>query len=197
MFNIYFTYGVWAVRIIAGERKGISLKPVPGEITRPTTDKVKEAIFNMIGPYFQGGLGLDLYAGSGALGIEALSRGLSKVIFVDRNSKAIQTIKQNLERSKYNEYAEVYRNDAKNALKALKKRNIQFSYIFLDPPYNKKTFKEEIETLLTFYLLHKNGQIIVEHSRELELPEIILGVSKQKREVYGSTVISIFSYKEE
>ena len=197
MFNIYFTYGVWAVRIIAGERKGISLKPVPGEITRPTTDKVKEAIFNMIGPYFQGGLGLDLYAGSGALGIEALSRGLSKVIFVDRNSKAIQTIKQNLERSKYNEYAEVYRNDAKNALKALKKRNIQFSYIFLDPPYHKKAFKEEIETLLTFYLLHKNGQIIVEHSRELELPEIILGVSKQKREVYGSTVISIFSYKEE
>ncbi|MFA8437608.1 16S rRNA (guanine(966)-N(2))-methyltransferase RsmD [Pueribacillus sp. YX66] len=185
------------MRIIAGDRKGIILKPVPGSSTRPTTDKIKEAIFNMIGPYFQGGLGLDLYAGSGALGIEALSRGLSKVIFVDRDRKAIQTIKWNLERSKYSEYAEVYRNEAKNALKALKKRDIQFSYIFLDPPYNKKTVIEEIETLLLFNLLHNNGQIIVEHSRELELPDIICDVRKRKSEGYGSTVISIYFYEEE
>jgi len=71
------------MRVISGSRKGKSLKSVPGNQTRPTTDKVKEAIFNMVGPYFSGGIGLDLFAGSGGLGIEGLSRGLEKVIFVD------------------------------------------------------------------------------------------------------------------
>lgn len=185
------------MRVIAGEQKGLSLKSVPGESTRPTTDKVKESMFNMIGPYFQGGLGLDLYAGSGALGIEALSRGLTKVIFVDRNYKAIQTIKNNLQRTKLFERAEVYRTDAKSALKALKKRELQFSYIFLDPPYNNNDIVVEINAILNFNLLHNDGQLIVEHSGKLELPEVIKGVSKQKHEVYGNTVVTIFSIKEE
>lgn len=185
------------MRIIAGDRKGISLYSVPGDSTRPTSDKVKEAIFNMIGPYFQGGIGLDLYAGSGALGIECLSRGLSKVIFVDRNVRAIQTIKRNLLRSQYSERSEVYRNDAVSALKALKKRNLQFSYIFLDPPYKQRAVKKVIEMILAFSLLHKNGKIIVEHSMAYELPKEILEIYKQKFEVYGNTAISIFAFKEE
>ena len=84
------------MRVVSGSCKGKHLKAVPGNTTRPTTDKVKEAIFNMIGPYFDGGIGLDLFAGSGGLGIEALSRGLDKVIFVDRDGKAIQTIRENI-----------------------------------------------------------------------------------------------------
>ena len=84
------------MRVVSGKCKGQSLKAVPGNSTRPTTDKVKEAIFNMIGPYFEGGLGLDLFAGSGGLGIEALSRGLERVIFVDRDKSAIGTIHDNL-----------------------------------------------------------------------------------------------------
>ncbi len=185
------------MRIIAGERKGFLLKSVPGSATRPTADKVKEAIFNMIGPYFEGGIGLDLYAGSGSLGLEALSRGLAKVIFVDRSHQAVQTILFNLKRLKYSENAEVYRNHAKEALRALKKRKIQFSYIFLDPPYNKKTITNDIEAILTYQLLHKNGFITVEHSRKLELPEAIGNAKREKGAVYGSTVISIFSFKEE
>ncbi|RBN41004.1 16S rRNA (guanine(966)-N(2))-methyltransferase RsmD, partial [Priestia megaterium] len=84
------------MRVVAGLYKGHALKAVPGYSTRPTTDKVKEAIFNMIGPFFEGGTALDLFGGSGGLGIEALSRGIDKVIFVDRDGKAIQTIKANL-----------------------------------------------------------------------------------------------------
>ena len=80
------------MRVVSGTAKEEHLKAVPGNATRPTTDKVKEAMFNMIGPYFDGGIGLDLFAGSGGLGIEALSRGMDKVIFVDRDDKAIQTI---------------------------------------------------------------------------------------------------------
>src|SRR5699024_8993031 len=90
--------GCWIMRVIAGSCKGRYLKPVRGTFTRPTTDKVKEALFNRIGPFFDGGWGLDLYSGSGALGIEALSRGLDRMIFVDRNPQATKTIKENVRR---------------------------------------------------------------------------------------------------
>ncbi|MBJ3791977.1 16S rRNA (guanine(966)-N(2))-methyltransferase RsmD, partial [Bacillus sp. OA1] len=114
------------MRVVSGKCKGHPLKAVPGNTTRPTTDKVKESIFNMIGPYFDGGIALDLFGGSGGLGIEALSRGIDKVIFVDRDSKAIKVIHQNLESCRVQEQAEVYRNDAERAVKALIKREIAF-----------------------------------------------------------------------
>src|SRR6478752_9448695 len=110
------------VRVVSGICKGRPLKAVPGNSTRPTTDKVKEAMFNMIGPYFNGGIGLDLFAGSGSLGIEALSRGLEKVIFVDRDAKAIQIIQENIHNCKIVDAVEVYRNDALRAMKAIIKR---------------------------------------------------------------------------
>jgi len=99
------------VRVVSGTCKGRPLKAVPGNTTRPTTDKVKEALFNMIGPYFDGGIGLDLFAGSGGLGLEALSRGLERVIFIDREPKAIQVINENIRDCKFEEQTKVYRND--------------------------------------------------------------------------------------
>src|SRR4051794_41215753 len=98
------------MRVVSGSSKGKTLKAVPGSTTRPTTDKVKEALFNMIGPYFDGGIGLDLFAGSGGLGIEGLSRGLEKVIFIDRDAKAIQVIHENIKSCHFEEKTEVYRN---------------------------------------------------------------------------------------
>ena len=109
------------MRVISGTRKGRTLKAVPGQSTRPTTDKVKESIFNMIGPYFDGGWALDLFAGSGGLGIEALSRGFDHCIFVDRDIKAIQTIKGNLNQLSLMDQSEVFRNEAKRALAAVVK----------------------------------------------------------------------------
>ncbi len=185
------------VRVISGERKGHRLKAVPGTATRPTTDKVKEAIFNIIGPYFDGGTALDLYGGSGGLGIEALSRGVSKVIFIDQSRKAIETIKENLTNCYYMEKAEVYRNDSTRAIKALIKRELSFSFIFLDPPYANQQLVSEIGIITDNGLLQKDGTIIAEHTAELHLPDQIGLVDCIERKTYGETTISIFRFNKE
>jgi 16S rRNA (guanine966-N2)-methyltransferase len=182
------------MRVISGKCKGRQLQAVPGMTTRPTTDKVKEAMFNMVGPYFQGGIGLDLFAGSGGLGIEALSRGLDKVIFVDRDAKAIQTIRQNLQSCGLLEQAEIYRNDANRALKAVIKRGIGFTLIFLDPPYKKQELKALISIIDEQGLLEKDGYVIAEHAEEVELPQHIGKLIKLKHETYGITAVSIYGY---
>ncbi|EAG4889887.1 16S rRNA (guanine(966)-N(2))-methyltransferase RsmD, partial [Listeria monocytogenes] len=114
------------MRVIAGERKGHALKAVPGNNTRPTTDKVKESLFSIIGPFFDGDMVLDLFAGSGGLGIEALSRGAERAVFIDQAALAIKTIRQNIEGCHFTERAEVYRNDAERALKLLHKNEWKF-----------------------------------------------------------------------
>jgi 16S rRNA (guanine966-N2)-methyltransferase len=181
------------LRVVSGVCKGRSLKAVPGNSTRPTTDKVKEALFNMIGPYFDSGMGLDLFAGSGGLGLEALSRGLDKVIFVDRDIKAIQTIHENIQVCKMEDKAEVYRNDADRALKALIKREIQFDYIFLDPPYKKQQLLSLMEKIAEHRLVADGGYIICEHSHDVELPERAGEFSQYKHEKYGIIAITIFT----
>ncbi|PPA72159.1 16S rRNA (guanine(966)-N(2))-methyltransferase RsmD [Jeotgalibacillus proteolyticus] len=182
------------MRIISGEKKGIHLKAVPGMNTRPTTDKVKEAIFNMIGPYFDGGRGLDLFAGSGSLGLEAMSRGLEHVIFVDRDRQAIGTIKDNIERCGYSDYSEVFRNDAERALKAITKRGLEFTTIFLDPPYKKQKLIELIEKIDQDKLLAAGGVIMCEHSSDTRLPEKAGSFSCLKSEAYGGTLITIYTH---
>jgi 16S rRNA (guanine966-N2)-methyltransferase len=181
------------MRVVSGVCKGRPLKAVPGNTTRPTTDKVKEALFNMIGPYFDGGIGLDLFAGSGGLGLEALSRGVEKVIFIDRDSKAIQVIHENIQACKMEDFAEVYRNDAERALKALIKREINFDYIFLDPPYQKQQLIQLMEKIDQHQLLKSGGIIVCEHSHDVELPKDVGGFSQFKHEKYGVIAITIYS----
>ncbi|WP_297991889.1 16S rRNA (guanine(966)-N(2))-methyltransferase RsmD [Anoxybacillus sp.] len=185
------------MRVISGKCKGKSLQAVPGMTTRPTTDKVKEAMFNMIGPYFSGGLGLDLFGGSGGLGIEALSRGLDRVIFVDHDAKAVQTIKKNVAACRLTDQAEIYRNDAERALKAIIKRGLTFRLIFLDPPYKNKQLEALIAIIDAHQLLQKDGFIVAEHGAEVELPKQIGRLTKVKDETYGITAVSIFAYVEE
>lgn len=182
------------MRIISGEKKGTQLKAVPGMNTRPTTDKVKESIFNMIGPYFNGGWGLDLFAGSGSLGLEALSRGLDKMVFIDRDREAIQTIKTNISRCQYTDRSEVFRNDAERALKAVSKRGIQFTCIFLDPPYKKQKLLELISSIHQNDLLRPEGLIMCEHDTDADMPEQTGGFSCVRSETYGGTVITIYQY---
>lgn len=183
---------MFTLRVISGSRKGMPLKAVPGDSTRPTTDKVKESIFNIIGPYFEEGIALDLYGGSGGLGIEALSRGIEKVIFVDFDKKAVQVIKENLQKTKFIECAEVYRNDAKRALKALAKREILFDYIFLDPPYEKQAIESEIFYIDENNLLCHSGTIVAEHASSIQLKKEIGHLKQIRCEVYGETTISIY-----
>lgn len=180
------------MRVISGSMKGRRLHAVPGTNTRPTTDKIKESIFNMIGPYFDGGQVLDLFAGSGSLGIEAISRGMDHGYFIDKDSKALATIKRNLEDLRIEDQASVFRNDSKRALAALRKNETSFDLILLDPPY----FKQELIALLTIIdegkMLKEDGQIVVEHSKEVELPDEIGNLTRKRLERYGITYISIF-----
>lgn len=180
------------MRVVSGSCKGRPLKAVPGSTTRPTTDKVKEAMFNMIGPYFDGGTALDLFAGSGGLGIEALSRGVDQVIFIDRDAKAIQTIYENIKSCRLEDRTEVYRNDADRALKAVMKREKVFDYIFLDPPYKKQQLISIMNKIEEYSLLNKGGIIVCEHSHDVELPETISRFKQVKHEIYGIIAVSIY-----
>jgi 16S rRNA (guanine966-N2)-methyltransferase len=180
------------MRVVSGDLKGRILKAVPGTSTRPTTDKVKESLFNMIGPYFTGGTGLDLFAGSGGLGIEALSRGLEKVIFVDRDGKAIHIVNENLKSCGLENKAEVYRNDAVRALKAIQKRDITFNFIFLDPPYKKQQLVKLLEIIANEKLIHEDGLVVCEHASDIQLPESIGGLKQVRNEKYGIIGITLY-----
>lgn len=183
------------MRVISGSAKGRPLKSVPGNGTRPTTDKVKEALFSMIGPYFEGGTVLDLYAGTGGLGIEALSRGIEAAVFVDMEQKAIDTVRANLKAARLEAQAEVYRNDAGRALAALQKRGRAFDLVFLDPPYRMKHGDELMVTLADKLLLNPDAVIVLEHESKYTYPEDIPGFRRTRLSVYGEVTISIYQYE--
>ncbi len=182
------------MRVVAGERKGMPLKAVTGTTTRPTTDKVKESIFNIIGPYFDGGIVLDLFAGSGGLGIEALSRGVQKAIFVEKDGRAFQTLQENIKKCRYEEVTETFKTDATRAVKGVIKREIQIDYLFLDPPYRKVEYYDLILTLIEAGKLSENAVIVCEHAAEVNLPSNYGSYSLSRQENYGGTIISIYRY---
>ena len=182
------------MRVIAGEFKGRKLNSVPGVQTRPTSDKVKESVFNMIGPYFDGGASLDLYAGSGGLSIEAVSRGIEKAILVDKKTPAIKTIKMNTALTNQENKFDVRKDIATNALEKLGQEATVFSLVFLDPPYLKAEpfILQDIIALLDYNLLEDNALIICETDRKTDLPQKINDVALWKQEKYGSTKIWIY-----
>ncbi|WP_189022806.1 16S rRNA (guanine(966)-N(2))-methyltransferase RsmD [Paenibacillus albidus] len=183
------------MRVVSGSAKGRPLKSVPGSGTRPTTDKVKEAIFSMIGPYFEGGAVLDLFAGTGGLGIEALSRGMERAVFVDMEPKSIETVRANLKLARLEAGAEVYRNDAGRALAAMEKRGRSFDLVFLDPPYRLKHGDELMQSMVDKGLLNKEAVIVLEHESGYKYPEEIPGFTCLRQAVYGDTTVSIYRYE--
>lgn len=184
--------GVPDMRVISGSAKGRPLKAVPGKNTRPTTDKVKEAIFSMIGPYFDGGLVLDLFAGTGGLGIEALSRGAERAVFVDIERASVEVVKANLTAARLVERAEVYRNDAGQAVRMLHKREMKFDYVFLDPPYRMKDVDKLLHDLLGKQLFNDGAIVVVEHDSDHALAERIGSLSLLKSTTYGETAVTIY-----
>lgn len=182
------------MRIISGEFGGRRLKAVPGMKTRPTTDKVKEAMFNIIGPYFQGGVALDLFAGSGGLSIEGVSRGMEEAYLVDRQYQAIKTIKSNVEVTKHPEKFHIIKSDAWRALKTFSKKKQQFNYLFLDPPYKKQKIVAIIDEMKENNLLAKGAIILCETNQEADLPEKISGCSLLHRSDYGITEVTVYQY---
>lgn len=182
------------MRVISGTAKGRALKAVSGTGTRPTTDKVKEAIFSMIGPYFDGGNVLDLFAGTGGLGIEALSRGMERAVFIDMEKKSIDIVLENLKTTGLADQAEVYRNEAGRALKTLAKRDICFDLVFLDPPYRLKNAANLMLDMHEFGLLNEGATVVVEHESGYRYPDMLDGFACRRRALYGETAVTIYTY---
>lgn len=186
------------MRVISGTAKGRHLKAVPGMGTRPTTDKVKEAIFSMIGPYFDGGMVLDLFAGTGGLGIEALSRGMDRAVFVDMDKKSIDVVRENLAACRLEQVAEVYRNEAERALKVLAKKEGEnrFELVFLDPPYRMKTADKLMEEMHSLGLLAPEAVVLVEHASDFRYPEVFGPFVCRRLALYGETAVAIYDYQQ-
>ncbi|MGN1293578.1 16S rRNA (guanine(966)-N(2))-methyltransferase RsmD [Weissella soli] len=184
------------MRIVSGEFGGRPLKAVPGDATRPTTDKVKEAIFSMIGPYFEGGTSLDLYAGSGGLSIEGVSRGISEAVLVDRQFAAIKTINENITITKAPERFKVIKSTADAAIQRLI-GHAPFDILYFDPPYAKQTILADLETLLQHHLIAPAALIVAETDQAANLPDELIGFSLLKRKDYGITVVTIYQYEGE
>ncbi|MNN03466.1 Ribosomal RNA small subunit methyltransferase D [compost metagenome] len=184
------------MRVVSGSARGRNLKAVPGMGTRPTTDKVKEALFSMIGPYFDGGHVLDLFAGTGGLGIEALSRGMDLAVFVDLEYKSIEVVRANLKATGLDGKAEVYKNDAERAIKALSKREKKFDLVFLDPPYRMKHGDQLMETMDQLDLLSDGATIVLEYESSFAYPDAFGKFTEVRKAEYGETALSIYTYNQ-
>lgn len=180
------------MRIISGDYGGRPLQTLSGSNTRPTSDRLKETIFNIIGPHFKGGLVLDLYAGTGSLGIEAVSRGMDGAILVDSNREATEIISQNIAVTKEEEKFEVIQSKASYALTNLAMRQKKFSLVFLDPPYAEQKIEEDIENLIKKDLLADVAVIVCELSSNIELADEILGIKKWDQREYRNKTIAIY-----
>lgn len=180
------------MRVVAGSRKGTPLKSIASNQTRPTSDKVKESIFNMIGPYFDGGVAVELFGGSGSLSIESLSRGIDSAYIFEKNPRACSVIKENVEKCRYTEEVKMIRGDARNAVKTLQASSVQVDLLFIDPPYAETSFYELAETFVQAGLLTEQAIIVCEHDKKLALPENYGDYCRTKNPIYGNSAISIY-----
>lgn len=155
------------MRVIAGSAKRLQLKTLDGMETRPTTDRIKETLFNMISPYIYDSIFLDLFSGSGGIGIEALSRGAKEAVFVEKNPRAMECIKENLKYTKLDKKAMTMTKDVMTALYQLEGEK-NFDYIFMDPPYNQELEKMVLSYLSKSELVYGDTVIIVEASLDTE-----------------------------
>ena len=173
------------MRVIAGSARRILLKTVDGLDTRPTTDRIKETLFNMIQNDLYNCTFLDLFSGSGAIGIEALSRGAGEAVFVEKNPKAVACIRENLHSTHLEERAQVLSCDCLEALKRLEGREDAFDFIFMDPPYNRLLERDMLTYLANSRLADSKTRIIVEASRETNADYLPgLGFCLMKDKVY-------------
>lgn len=174
------------MRVIAGEARHLILKTLPGDETRPTTDKIKETLFNIINFDLPGSKFLDLYAGSGAIGIEAISRGADECVFVDNNPKASQIIQFNLEHTKLNDRGLVITSDAVSALRRMENSGKVFDIIFLDPPYDRGLEDQALGYLSKSSICSCNTDIIIELSIKSDI---------ERFKNFGYKIIKVKEYK--
>ncbi|WP_077367373.1 16S rRNA (guanine(966)-N(2))-methyltransferase RsmD [Anaerosalibacter sp. Marseille-P3206] len=180
------------MRVISGSRKGFRLKAPKGLDTRPTQDRIKESLFNIIGKIHEESVVLDLFSGSGGIGIEFLSRGAKKSYFIDDSQESIKAINENLEKTSFKGQSEVYKNDVFRAVKVLGKNNITFDYIFMDPPYNKELEKKALKLICESQIINEDTLIIVEHGKGLVLEDFLFCLKKVDERNYGDTTVTFY-----
>lgn len=152
------------MRVISGTARGAKLNSIESLSTRPTLDRVKEALFNIIQTHLQNSNVLDLFAGSGALGIEALSRGAKHCVFCDKSYESVKMLKQNLQKTKFENKATIFIKDYKKCISELEKN--KFDIIFIDPPYKLDIAVDSIKLILEYNIFAKDGIIILETDEE-------------------------------
>ncbi|HEX3010623.1 MAG TPA: 16S rRNA (guanine(966)-N(2))-methyltransferase RsmD [Syntrophomonadaceae bacterium] len=186
------------MRVIAGQAKGKRLKAPPGMNTRPITDMIKEALFNVLGDTVRDSSFLDLFAGSGSVGIEALSRGAKQVVFIDNNSSAVGIIKENIINCGFSKGFSVYRNDVFKALTLFDQRKTKFDLIYVDPPFTiEKIFDPVIYALDQSNILERNGRIILRTQRKKQLTAQLNYLEEYRTNNYGESVLHYYRMYEE
>lgn len=176
------------MRVITGKARGVQLKTPDGMLTRPTTDRVKEALFSVIQFDIPGARVLDLFGGTGQLGIEALSRGAKSAVFVDAREDACKLIRENLKRTCLQEDARVVRSDYLDYLSRCRE---QYDIIFLDPPYAEVFLENSLNRITEIDILHSGGIIVAEH-RWKELPWDYPGYTRSRDYQYGKILLTFY-----
>ncbi len=177
------------MRVITGKARGVQLKTPEGMQTRPTTDRVKEALFSIIHFDIPGAKVLDLFGGTGQLGIEALSRGAKSAVFVDAGDSACRLIKENLKRTKLEQEGRVVRSDYMEYLNRTKE---QFDIVFLDPPYAEVFLENALKRITEIDILQSGGIIVAERPLGKELPWEFEGFERSRDYKYGKTLLTVY-----
>ncbi len=179
------------MRVISGSARGIQLKTIEGIDTRPTTDRVKESLFNLIQHEIYDQRTLDLFSGSGSLGIEAASRGASEVVLVEQSKKCEKVIKDNLEKTRLTDRTRLLVADVDRAIERLRSEEA-FHLILMDPPYNRGLIQPTVEKILACGLLSQEGLVVVEYENGEDIPEEVGDLVTLKLKKYGRTMVRIY-----
>jgi 16S rRNA (guanine966-N2)-methyltransferase len=182
------------LRVIAGELRGRNLHTVAGLATRPTADRTREAIFNILGPGIRGAHVLDLFAGTGAFGIEALSRGAASALFIEMDRQALAVLARNIQGCGLAERAAAIRWDAARNLDCLRHRDPLFRLVFMDPPYRQSLVAPALSHLHSARCLAPSARLVVEHGRDDPLPEPGDAYLLHDQRRYGKTLVSFLAY---
>ena len=180
------------MRIISGERRGHKLLEFDGDDIRPTTDRVKESMFNLIQEYIPDAVVLDMFSGSGALSFEALSRGALSAVCIDADSRSVDIIKKNSQQLRYDDRCEIKNISCFDYVRSTDKK---FDIIFLDPPYNKDFIEKSLKMIVEYDILNENGIIVLESDlTDFRFEQKGLDIAKQRK--YGMSYITIYSISE-
>lgn len=183
------------MRVISGNNKGKILFSPNNMAIRPTTDRIKETLFNIIGPIKNNSIVLDVFTGTGSIGIEFLSRGSKQCYFIDDSYKSIKLTKRNIEACKLENKSKVFVNDFEKAIKILGKKNVLFDYIYADPPYEKLYGQKILDNIIYENILKEDGLLIIEceESEKISIKKYENMLKYEERK-YGRTKLNFFRY---